>query len=215
MNERAKRDFIEAYFDEARQRIAFLGELAHEGHDQEAMTLCLVYIDGFSQRLCWPSTRSGRNFVDTLVQFGGDPEFGLIHPLQAQRSFEAMKGPWKAIAKAVAFAYPGPAYELCRAAAFENTMAPHLTAPELAQVRAEIWRGTVASVAYHRLRNPSVHLFATAGSITFSATSCEGKPVNALTFERLHAALGRLAAEARRRSEANNQWFGDDRIVSL
>ncbi len=214
MDEKAKRDLIGAYFAAAERRIAFLVDLSREGHGEEAMTLCPTYIDGFSQRLCWPSTQSGRNFVDAVVQFGGDPELGLIHPLQAQRSFGAMKGPWKEIGTAVAFAYPGPTYELFHATAFEAAMAPDLTPAELAQIRAEIWRGTVASVAYQHLRNPSVHSFATAGSITFSGTSYQGKAANALTFERLHAALARLAAEARRRSEANNQWFGDDRIVS-
>jgi len=94
-------------------------------------------------------------------------------------------------------------------------MAAHLTPAELAQVRPEIWRGTVASVAYQRLRNPSVHSFGTAGSITFSGTTYQGQPANPLTFERLHAALARLAAEARRRSEVNNERFGDDRIVSF
>ena len=78
-NERAKRDLIKAYFDEADQRVAFLVHLARECHGQEAMTLGLTYIDSFAQWLCWPSTQTGRNFVDAVVRFGGDPELGLIH----------------------------------------------------------------------------------------------------------------------------------------
>lgn len=60
-NQRAKHEIIAAFFDNAEARVAFLPELDRTGHRSEAMTLCLTYIDGFSQWLCWPRSSSGRN----------------------------------------------------------------------------------------------------------------------------------------------------------
>jgi hypothetical protein len=40
------------FFDNAEARVAFLPELDRTGHRSEAMTLCLTYIDGFSQWFC-------------------------------------------------------------------------------------------------------------------------------------------------------------------
>jgi hypothetical protein len=103
----AKASFIEAFFDHAEGRVAFLEDLARQGHPEEAMTLCLVYIDSFAQWLYWPSSKSGQNFTNALIEFGNDQQLGLIHPLQAHRAFDAMKGNWKAITSKVALAFPG------------------------------------------------------------------------------------------------------------
>ena len=111
-NQKAKRSFITAFFDDAEARIAFLGELADASHEREAMTLCLTYIDSFAQWLCWPSTATGRNFVEAVTQFGGDALMGLAHPLQAIRAFRRMQSPWKALAERIAYAFPGPVHEI-------------------------------------------------------------------------------------------------------
>lgn len=60
---------MEAYFDEAEERIAFLEVLHAIGHETESLTLCLTYIDSFAQLLFWPRRESGRNFVEALGEF--------------------------------------------------------------------------------------------------------------------------------------------------
>jgi hypothetical protein len=103
-----KMDYIITFFDDARDRANFLLELRAKGYPSEALTLCLVYIDSFSQWLYWPRDRSGQNFVDALVDFGGDPDYGLLHPLAVVRAFEAMKGHWKDFGARVQDLFPGP-----------------------------------------------------------------------------------------------------------
>ncbi len=210
----AKRGFIAAFFDEAEARHAFLAELHDNGHGHEAMTLCLTYIDSFAQWLCWPSHSTGRNFVTSLTSFGGDPLLSLIHPLQASRAFVQMRPSWQAIGGRLKAAFPGSAVDLMSEAQFLAALTPHFNQAEIRQMSAEIWRGSVAAVAYFRLRNPSVHGFGAASSITFDRTSYQGQVVSELDFQRLHKAARPLIVEARRRSESTIQWFGDDAIVS-
>ena len=91
-NQKAKQEVIAAFFDNAEARIAFLNELAQAGHRSEAMTLCLTYIDSFAQWLCWPASSSGRNFVDAVIQFGGESLTCFIHERARPGSRRAHNG---------------------------------------------------------------------------------------------------------------------------
>lgn len=212
-NAAAKRDFIRAFFDDAEERAKYLLELRASSHTNEASTLCLVYIDSFSQWLFWPPSRAGRNFVEALVKHGGDSEFALVHPLALIRAFAAIKDPWRTFATRLESLFPGPPYSVYSRADFLTHPGLGFTQAEAKLLETELWRGSIASVAYTRLRNPSVHNFRRAAEVSFDTTTYQGQPVQPITFSRLHDALMRLIAEARRRSVANNQWFGNDAIV--
>lgn len=212
-NAASKREFISAFFDNAEGRAAYLFNLHTGGHPAEALTLCLVYIDSFSQWLFWPRSQTGRNFVEALVEHGGDPGLVLVHPLAVSRAFEAMKGHWKDFAMRLRSLLPGPPYSLCAKSDFLMEVATGFTPPEAKLLEDELWRGTIAGVAYTHLRNPSIHCFGGSVEISFNTTTHDGQPASPITFDRLHQALLKLVAEARARSMANNQWFGDDNIV--
>jgi hypothetical protein len=214
-DQRVKCEVIAAFFDNAEARIAFLSELDRAGHGSEAMTLCLTYIESFSQWLRWPRSETGWNFVEAVIQFGGDEMMGLAHPLQAVDSYQRMGEPWPTLANLVERVFPGPPYEILPMAAFESTLAANLTTVSIQpqQLRNETWRATIANTAYQRLRNPSVHAFGSSDGIYFSETTFRGSPVPPLTLPSLVGVVRGLVREARRRSEANGQWFGDDRIV--
>lgn len=201
-NEKAKREFIGAFFDRASQRLDLLPELHRAGHRQEALTLCLTYIDSFSQWLRWPSTTSGRNLVEATIEYGGSDFMRLLHPLELMRSLTAMKGHWPAWSKRIRVAFPGPSIALHRCSEFEGCIAPRFTAAELGVLRKELWRGTIAHVAYKYLRNPSVHAFGTSDGIWFSGTTFRDAPVPPLGFDQMFGVLQGLIAEARWRSES-------------
>ena len=158
-DEEAKRQFIKAFHDNAEKRIDFLVCLDKEKHRQEALTLCLSYIDSFSQWLCWPSSESGKNFVDAIVNFGGDKLMGLVHPLQAIRSFEVMKPSWQKISNKITRVFPGPEYELNSKDDFLKKLDTVLRNEESNKLKSECWRGTLSATAYYFLRNPSIHSF--------------------------------------------------------
>ena len=212
-NEVTKRDYIVAFFDDARDRANFLLDLHRKSYRSEALTLCLVYIDSFSQWLFWPRDQSGRNFVDALVEFGGDSDYALLHPLAVIRTFATMKGQRKDFSARVQNLFPGPQYSLLEKSEFLKRISDAFSRKELKLLEAELWRGTIANIAYTRLRNPSVHNFGREWEISFDNTSFNGNSTRNLTFERLHWGLLGLIDEARRRSLVNNQWFGNDNIV--
>lgn len=89
-----------------------------------------------------------------------------------------------------------------------------LAPQQLAALRGELWRGTIAGVAYYWLRNPAVHGIGASVPLSFGNTTVAGAPAQPLTFARLHAALTHLVAELRRRSEATNEWFGNDQTLA-
>lgn len=211
---KAKSQFIKAFHDNAEKRINFLVWLDKEQHRQEALTLCLSYIDSFSQWLCWPSSGSGKNFVDAIVNFGGDPIMKLVHPHQAIRSFETMKPSWQQISHKIKEVFLGSENELISKDDFLKKMDSILTNEESNNLKSEWWRGTLAATAYYFLRNPSIHNFG-ASELSFSGTLCQGKTISGMGFRQLFNIVKNIHNELRRRSESNVQWFGNDKIVGI
>jgi hypothetical protein len=211
---KAKHEFIKAFHDDAENRIEFLAWFHKEKHQQEALTLCLTYIDSFAQWLCWPSSASGKNFVNAVVDYGGNSLMGLIHPLQATRAFENLKSSWKDISIKIKEVFPGPEYELIPKDDFLAKLNTSLRTEEMDKLKTECWRGTLAATAYYFLRNPSVHSFG-ASELSFSGTVYQGERISNMGFVALYDILKNIHYELRRRSESNIEWFGDDRIVGI
>src|SRR5215510_8975684 len=170
-NATRKSEFIAAFFDSAEERVAYLRTLHTGGRPAEALTLCLTYIDSFSQWLFWPRYETGRNFVEALVEHGGDPGFALIHPIALIRAFEMRKGHWKDFASRLRGVFPGPTYSLRAKSDFLTEAAACFTPAERSVLEGELWRGTIANVAYGRLRNPSIHAFRGAAEVSFDSTT--------------------------------------------
>lgn len=211
-DEIAKREYFHAFHEDAEKKLAFLLQLYDTNHREEAMTLCLTYIDSFSHWLEWPNTQSSQNFVNAVIKFGNDSLMGLVHPLQAVRAFQQMKPIWQAMASKIKGFFPGPRYDLLEQTEFLTQLAAVLSAAEILKVRHEIWRTTMAAVAYYNMRNPSVHGFGAGTGLSFSGATYQGNsPV--FNFARLHKVAVSLHSELRRRSESTGQWFGNDDII--
>src|SRR5208337_819113 len=192
---------------------AFLERLAVEGRQIESLTLCLVYLDGLSHLLSWPGKETGRNFVQTLCSHDPAGFLALTHPLQLIRAFDAMNGPWPSRARSLEERYPGPPYSLMSRAEASNAISDTFTCNEVAEIVRELWRGTVAAVVYHWMRNPSVHGFGGSQRISFDETSLEGSPAPSLSLHTLLPPLRAMINEGRERSLKACEWFGDDRII--
>lgn len=189
----------------------FLSELHSRGRQYEAMTLCMTYIDSFAQWLRWPNKRSSENFVESLLRFGGNSSMSLIHPFLASQALRKRKDPGPKVGKKIEDAYSGRLSELISLAAFEEAMTAYLDHAEVAFMKQECWRITMANVVYGHLRNPSVHHFGSSGGIFCSGTTYQGRPFPGITFQELQECAFNLVGEARRRS--SGQWFGNDKII--
>jgi len=214
-NKEAKIKHIKSFHNKADRQIDFLTCLYQENHRQEALTLCLCYIDSFSQWLCYPSTENGKNFVHAIVEFGGNPIMGLVHPIQAIRLRERLRSfsqSMQPIVSKIEEVFPGPGFELLSIDDFLKNLDSKLTSHEADKLKSECWRATLAATVYYFLRNPFIHNFG-GFEISFSNTTYQGEIIKGIGFIDLHDIVKRLHHELRRRSETTNQWLGNDEIV--
>jgi hypothetical protein len=205
-NEVAKREFIEAYFEDLDGKVRFLSELGAQGRREEAQLLALVYIDGLANWLKRPSPPSAHNFCDVLIEHGGDLQFALVLPHWLPKRLpwdNAPKGAPEAIRDALAQV---PEYEA-------QLPEPLLFSLRLADdhrrwLASEMWRGTLAHAVYVALRCPGVHELASGQGLSFSDTKWQGETLERVGLERLLAALSRISDHARHLSLSTNKWFG-------
>lgn len=207
----AKLGFIEAYFDDLRTRIDFLKELHSSGHGDEAMLLCCCYIDGLATYLYWPDTGSHQNFVRAVKEFSPHHFLARIHARQLLDAVARLRSNRADSALPVLRALEHTAGgALQEAEEIERFLAAQADDAARSWILKNLWRGTLASIAYEGLRVPSVHSLGSAGGISFSTATLDGEAVPDITFEPLWATLEPMYDEARKRSLATNQWFGHD-----
>ena len=202
------------FFSMAEDRVRFVEELVRRGRYAEALILCLTYVDSFAHWLYWPRQGVGENFVEALGAYEPEPFLALVHPLQFIRALSKLKEPWKERAKVVERLFPGPDYHLLTRADFVAKMSGSFRTQELNELNRELWRGTVGSVAYELLRNPSVHNFAGNWSVLFEQTYHNGAWAGLFGIDRLLPPLKAMVAAARDRSLSTGEWFGNNAIVA-
>jgi len=205
---RAKREFIDAYFDERKKKIAFLAQLYEEGHEDEARTLCLVYIDGISNFLHLPDTNSARKFSKALTQFGGNTElFSLVRSGWLMKALPLKSAP-KGLEAALCAAHSTMTDdEWLLPSDYLASVQPQLSPEHFRWVEAELWRGSIANAVYTTLRSPGVHWGGLSYGLSFGS-KFKGKEIPRIDFDNLHAALVALATHARKVSEETGEWFG-------
>lgn len=207
----AKRRFIEAFFDELRSRIDFLHELRSADHENEAMLLCCCYIDGLAGYLYWPDSRSHQNFVRAVREFSPHDFLSRIHPEQLRQAIARMRGKKARSALRAAAALEDEAGgALLNPEALQAALEAHAEPAVREWIANNIWRGTLASIAYEGLRVPSVHSLGAPGGITFSNATLDNEPAPDIDFKTLMESLEPMYEEARRRSIDTNKWFGHD-----
>ena len=207
----AKLGFIEAYFDELSRRIEFLRELRATGHENEAMLLCCCYIDGLANYLYWPDSAGHRSFVHAVREFGPHEFLARIHPTQLREAIARRTGRRAGVALSIVEQLESEfAGALMQQEVVERFIAEHADAEIQAWIGKNLWRGTLASIAYESLRVPSVHNLGAAGAISFGQGNVDGDGIPNIDFEILLDTLQPIYDEARQRSITTNQWFGHD-----
>lgn len=93
-----------------------------------------------------------------------------------------------------------------RMAGFANEPSD-LLGEELTRVRTELWRATVAAVAYYGMRCFAVHGFGTT-PLSLSNTTYKGKAAPELSFDRLYNVLVNLHSELENRSLKSTNCVG-------
>src|SRR4051812_46272776 len=82
----AKKEFIQAFFDDLEKRIQFTDTLFAEEHRDEARLLCCVYIEALGNGLEGNTLGGAATFTKVLELYGGEPLLSLIHPKALRES---------------------------------------------------------------------------------------------------------------------------------
>ena len=153
----AKQRFTEAFFDELQQRVMLTEELFERDFGNEARLLCCSHIEGLGNWLNPDLATGARTFVKVVADYGGDPGFHLVLPKRLSESL-----PWKSTSPAVVAELQQTLANVPHDKAYTEpefiAALPSSTSPEaLSFLRGEIWRGTVASIAYQHIRSLGAH----------------------------------------------------------
>lgn len=206
-NKIAKLNFISAFFNDLDIKINFLVELADLGHQDEAFLLSCCYIDWLGLGF-WPNEGSYFSFVQVLKQYGGEEVFSYIHPKMLEEALAKLRGKWAgSVLKKIL-----PILKHSRGKIYHEDdiialLSPELKTDERAKLKAHLWRGTIASIVYSRIRSPAVHEFG-ALDVSFDNTTFQDCPVPTINFQMLHNCLKRIANAAREKSLSTEKWFG-------
>jgi hypothetical protein len=204
-------DFIEAFFDVLNDKVLFLRQLFDSQRQDEAMTLCCVYIDGLGQALYFPEDRSAFNFVRALREHGEQPYLDLVHPAGLVRwvkTQEPDRKKFRGLSAKIDSAMAPFKGKLVSEAELQQALSQGLSHSELQVISPELWRGTLAHVAYNRLRNPFVHTLRGYCGVLFDQITYDGQPVPEIDFSMLHSALESLARHAHEISVKSGKFCG-------
>ena len=218
-NRRAKLEMIQAYFeseiDGLEKRVAFLQELVDCGRIKEARLLVVCYIEGIANYLYGGEGQSRRNFVRVLEEHGADDFLQRIHPQHLTDELlqkilpQLPKALQECLPEKLELALGAVTNELCSKQQIEKHLSAHFQDPDLERVRPELWRGTVASIAYEWFRSKAVHRLG-AVPVVMSQTNLDGHPAPRIDFAQLYPPLQRIVEASKALSLETGKWFGKD-----
>jgi hypothetical protein len=206
MEASAKQQCIESFFDSFRQKIDRLQQLRKPFPD-EAFTLCLVYLDRLaSGHFGGDAGRNSRNFSRALKELSGNPLFGMIHPREVMK--RARHG-FPSAVPIIRSVINGQRNALV----LEDELASEirkstLLDPDKTKLVDNLWRASMANIAYDHIRAAEVH-GPGSGGLSFDKTVYMGNTGVTLDFEMFYNALGQILEKVREVSIATGQWFGN------
>jgi len=178
---------IRAYFDDLEKRIVFLKELHNGHHRAEALMLCCCYIEALGSRQYNDPNRKAKNYYRILVEFSGNSIFALVHPKQLKNVLKDKKL-FKPNIDQIDSIVDGFGKELIPQQEVIDRLAPVVTEKQVTWLNDNLFKGTMATIYYDRVRSDLVHDISTS-NLTFSKTTFDGKPVPDMNFELLYPAL--------------------------
>jgi hypothetical protein len=204
-----KHTFIDAFFKYHRRRAERLIEVWEQGHQDDALTLCCCYLDGLASMAYPTSDRSLFNFVTLLREHGQQIELSLCSPLALVRWMRKQSG-WREKAAGKLETAFGPGItKLVTEADLAVSVQAHLSRQDAQRMLPELWRASVAYIAYERLRNPFVHQLGGPGAVIVVNETVSEREVS-IDFSVLHGALLNAMDHYESVSRTTGNWFGHD-----
>lgn len=197
---------IEAGFNDFEKRVNLLSELNQKGYEEEALLLCCCYIEAMGN-LYFRGGGRQFNFYHILKNFGGEDVLMYIHPKQLWIGLRSAKGKdVQEIGQKIGGALRKVKGNLHTEDEALTLVAHMLNKKEMRKFRDNLWRGTLATLAYMHLRNPAVHELGGAKSFSFQGTTFNG----VLDFSLLYKGMLNILKKLGEISTETRTYFGQD-----
>ena len=200
--------FIQEYFSGFRKKIERLDELFKGTFEEEVWTLCVVYIDQLaSGRYCDGQEKNHENFCRALSELSGDRFFGMIHPRQLSDVAQTRNQAIRDVVSQFVKNHPDQFIEQETFKQFVQQSS--LTESVKSCLIANLWRASVASICYERIRCQAVHGPGWSSTLTFDKTAYDGALGARVDYGRLRDALYGVLREVESLSLHSEEWFGN------
>lgn len=213
--------FITSYFDNLRRRIENLAKLdACRFDDQsfrdEALILCLLYIDGLASCYYGAGRARGKNkehFCRALKELSGNALFEKLH-VQTTREYVSEKlSEATALIDQLVADMPGQPLDEAEVGR-RIRQSPLARNPKTADLLSNLWRCSIGAICYDIMRNPAVHGLGTV-PLAFGETLWAGGKGFSLDFAVLHNALKRICEHVAKESVEKQAWFGHSDFMKM
>ncbi len=206
METTAKQQFIKSFFVAFEERIKRLVEV-RKAFPDEAFTLCLVYIDRLASGHFGGSPgQNRRNFWRALKQLSGNALFGMIHPREVKELTQEYCPSALSFIESVTDRQASALLDEDELA--EAVRKSSLLDVEKAKVIDNLWRASIANIAYDCIRVAEVH-GPGSGGLSFDQSVYEGRTGVTLDFEKFYDALGQIFERVKEASLSTGHWFGN------
>jgi len=202
-----KQEWIRSFFEEFERKVNRLQELYDNSFQDEAFTLCMIYVDRLaSGHFGGREGQNRKNFSKALTQLSGNPLFGMIHPLQLQRLTKRFCPSAASFIQSVAGKQPH--FLLDEAKLAEEIRQSSLPGQEKAELISHLWRASMSNIAYDHVRGAEVHGPGSGGQ-PFGETIYDGKKGVVLDFDIFYGALKEILKKVTELSLSSDDWFGN------
>jgi len=206
-----KQTFIEAFFRDFGEKVKRLEDLRSQSLQDEAFTLCLVYIDRLAcGHYGGKYGRNRENFWRALKELSGNPLFGMIHPLRLVEQTKAKCPSATALIDSITIKKPHALLAEDKLA--EDIRASSLTDCEKVNLISNLWRSSIANISYDYIRNAEVHGPGSGGQ-QFDESIYQGKVGVTLDFQVFYDALRAILLRVKEVSVKTSQWFGNPHYI--
>ena len=198
--------FIEAYFNDLQSRVMFLEKLRAMGRNDEALLLCCCYIEALGSRQSPKPERKAKNYCSILVQHGGNEIWQLIHPKQI-KDVLSTNGIFSNTFGELAPLIDGVGGQLISPQDLSALLSPSLNEQQQFWLQENMFKGSMASISYERIRSELVHDISSAGNISFSETQYKGSHVGDINFELLYTSLRKIVDTLENKATSTGKWW--------
>lgn len=199
---------IEASFGDLEKRANLLSKLKEMGFEEEALLLCCCYIEAMGN-LYFRGGGGQLNFYRILKNFGEEEMPMHIHPKQLWVGLRSAKN-LREISQKIGVTLKKAEKKLYTEEEALALVAHLLNKEEITKLRDNLWRGTLAALAYKEFRNPAVHELGGAKSFSFDGTTFKREPAPILDFSLLYKGMLNILRNMKEISTQERTYFGQD-----